>query len=341
MQSKQEVIDAAVAAAAVQTPTPTGAVLQFRGQSISLTQEQLERLRSRSLFIATPCYGGMAFVEFMLRVMELGKLFDTLGVRCVFRHTAGESLISRARNTLSTMFLAEGYTHMLFIDSDIKFSPLAVLRMLLTDCDIVGAIYPQKAIREHALAALIIEEYKKNPELAESRLTNPDDPAMSLLMSKSLNYNINILTAGKDLSVACVEDNDCAEVSYIATGFMMIKREVLLKMRDAAPENSYTNDVLGTSIPKEGLPFHDWFSVGVFPKDAKVPLEKRRLLSEDWYFCQKALDLGYKVYAMTRVPLGHIGLHHFQGCWTEKVFDDSVCQTFFDDKTSSQSLFAV
>lgn len=324
------------------TSTPTGVILKFRGQSITISQEQLEKLRSRSLCIATPCYGGMVFVDFMLRIMELSKLFDTLGVRCVFRHTAGESLINRARNTLSTLFLAEGHTHLLFIDADIKFSPLAVLSMLLTDCDIVGGIYPQKAIREHALAALIIDEYKKNPELAESKLTNPKDPAMDLLMSKALNYNVNILNIDKEApEVALVENNDCAEVSYVATGFMMIKREVLLKMRDAAPENSYTNDVIGTSIPKEGLPFHDWFSVGVFPKDAAAPLEKRRLLSEDWYFCQKALDLGYKVHAMTRVPLGHIGTHHFLGCWTEKIFDDSVCQSLFENKTSSQSLFAV
>jgi hypothetical protein len=73
---------------------------------------------------------------------------------------------------------------------------------------------------------------------------------------------------------------------------------VLETLRERHPESAYG--------PEAGEPFdvhYDFFPVGVkvFPDGG------RRYLSEDWYFCQNALDAGFAVWADTAVGLKHCG----------------------------------
>lgn len=97
------------------------------------------------------------------------------------------------------------------------------------------------------------------------------------------------------------DSRDLQSLRYIGTGFLLVKREVFEKMTlDFGPEISYEAD--GT-----GRLEHDFWKVGVhIGADGG-----RRHLSEDWYFCQRALDLGYKVYGDTRVILKHLGTASF------------------------------
>ena len=58
-----------------------------------------------------------------------------------------ESLISRARNTLTAKFLnTEGSTHLMFIDADIGWEPWHLLALLNHDKDVVGGLYPMKTL---------------------------------------------------------------------------------------------------------------------------------------------------------------------------------------------------
>jgi hypothetical protein len=58
-----------------------------------------------------------------------------------------ESLISRARNTLTAKFLAtKESTHLVFIDADIGWEPWHLLVLLNHDKDVVGGLYPMKSL---------------------------------------------------------------------------------------------------------------------------------------------------------------------------------------------------
>jgi hypothetical protein len=58
-----------------------------------------------------------------------------------------ESLISRARNTLTAKFLCtEGSTHLMFIDADIGWEPWHLLALLNADKDVIGGLYPMKSL---------------------------------------------------------------------------------------------------------------------------------------------------------------------------------------------------
>jgi hypothetical protein len=97
------------------------------------------------------------------------------------------------------------------------------------------------------------------------------------------------------------EPNGLQSLRYIGTGFLMVKREVFDLMRYAHREEiEYDADGSGRTE-------HDFWKVGVHIG----PDGSRRYLSEDWFFCQRALDLGYRVVADPHVILKHIGTSIF------------------------------
>jgi hypothetical protein len=94
-----------------------------------------------------PCYGGQitepcftSFLRFILMAQKVGLQWslDTM---------VNESLVTRARNNLmAKMMTNEKATHFMFIDADIRFQPEAILMMLAADKDVIGGLYPKKAL---------------------------------------------------------------------------------------------------------------------------------------------------------------------------------------------------
>lgn len=84
-------------------------------------------------------------------------------------------------------------------------------------------------------------------------------------------------------------------MKYMGTGFMLIERSVFERMRESL-DLWYTADGTGRTE-------WEFWPMAVH----RFPDGMRRLLSEDWYFCQRCLDLGIPVWGDTRVILRHIG----------------------------------
>ena len=93
------------------------------------------------------------------------------------------------------------------------------------------------------------------------------------------------------------------QIKHGGTGFMLIKREALEKMKDEV--GFYTNG--GQSI-EDGKKVYDFFQVGV--KDEKM-------LSEDFWFCNKWRELGGTVWAAPWCELGHFGAYCFSGQYAQ------------------------
>jgi hypothetical protein len=70
-----------------------------------------------------------------------------LGIDWTVETMTNESLISRARNTLTAKFLnTEGSTHLMFIDADIGWEPWHLLVLLDAQKDVIGGLYPMKSL---------------------------------------------------------------------------------------------------------------------------------------------------------------------------------------------------
>ncbi len=84
------------------------------------------------------------------------------------------------------------------------------------------------------------------------------------------------------------------EIARQGTGFLRIHRSVLEKMKDCGEDNPYW----AKHYVNHGQDEWDFFPTGVVNKE---------YLSEDWYFCDKARGLGFKVMLDTRIQLRHEG----------------------------------
>jgi hypothetical protein len=131
----------------------------------------------------------------------------------------GDALITRARASLVAQFLDDPTaTHLLFIDADIGFEPAQVLRLLDCGADLCAAIYPIKRIDWDKVRTAVLAARPSPGAAALNYVFEVADPAAV------------VMRAG------------FVKVRYAATGFMMIRRDALSRMRAHYPQLRYRRD---------------------------------------------------------------------------------------------------
>jgi hypothetical protein len=129
---------------ATQTPAPEQVQLQPGQQQI---QVNIDYLKTTRVHICMPCYGGMLTESTFMSYIKWANTCRQLGIDWTMETMTNESLISRARNTLTAKFLHnKESTHLMFIDADIGWEPWHLLVMLNRDVDVIGGLYPMKSL---------------------------------------------------------------------------------------------------------------------------------------------------------------------------------------------------
>lgn len=110
-------------------------------------QVNVEFLKTTRAHIAMPCYGGMLTESTFMSFIKFGNTARQLGIDWTLETMVNESLISRARNTLTAKFLHQKEsTHLMFIDADIGWEAWHLLSLLNHDKDMIGGLYPMKTM---------------------------------------------------------------------------------------------------------------------------------------------------------------------------------------------------
>lgn len=237
------------------------------------------------LYVATPMYGGQCFGYYTQSLMQLQNLMSQNKIDTAVSFLFNESLIQRARNAMVHGFLKTDFTHMMFIDADIRFNPADVLPMILADKPIICGIYPKKEINWQQIHAAAMAGV----------------PADKLKIFSG-SFVVNLIGYAEH---ARINLNEVVEIWNGGTGFMLIKREVFEKLKDHLP--SYINDThdLGGNIGKERIT--EYFATSIEPMG-------ERLLSEDYHFCKMWREkCGGQVWAAPWAKLAHVGTHIFEG----------------------------
>jgi len=247
----------------------------------------VEKLRKNKLFVATPMYGGMAHGMYVKSSLDLQVVCANYGIETRFSYIFNESLITRARNYLVDEFLRSGFTHLLFIDSDIHFDPKDVIAMLALDKEVIGGPYPKKSIKWNA----VIDAVKRKPDIT------PQD-----LEKVTGDYVFNAVAGTGQFNVG-----EPLEVLEIGTGYMMVKREVFSKFKEAYPELNYKPDHVGQANFDGSRYIHAYF-------DTVIDHGKSdRYLSEDYMFCQWWRKIGGKIWLCPWMKTHHVGTYAFTG----------------------------
>ena len=257
-------------------------------------------LRKKKIFVATPMYGGQCSGMYTKACCDLATTATKYQIDLKYFYLFNESLITRARNYCVDEFLRSGYTHLMFIDSDICFDPNYVLTLAAL-CDetkpIVGGIYPKKCIAwEKVRNAVDKGLADENPMLLEKFtgdfVFNPTGGTQTISLSEPV------------------------EALEIGTGFMMIRREALEEFAKAYPKFRYKPDHNRSDHFDGSRYIHAFFDT-IIDNDQWMGEGKSegsdRYLSEDYMFCQLCQKIGIKTYLCPWMKLQHIGTYVFNG----------------------------
>lgn len=235
------------------------------------------------VYIATPMYGGVCSGQYTKSLITLFFQLQKDGHQVLFGDLYNESLITRARNTLTAMFLKTDADYMLFIDADQGFDAAGVSKMVSEGVDLVGAAVPMKAINWDRVRRAVKEE-------------------QSDLSVHTGYYNINTI---KKEDLLSIKDNPTKllEVASVGTGLMLLSRKVFEDLKDLVEE--YRSDQLDIGGIKNGDTIKDYWHTSIDP-------ESNRLLSEDYKICKMWRDLGNKVYLAPYIRVTHAGSYIFK-----------------------------
>lgn len=257
------------------------------------------------VYILTPCFGSVCFVNYVSCLMQTKELFQNFGIKLHVLFCKSDSLVSRARNNLVAKAMNDTQmTHIFFIDNDITWDPFDIIKLLIADKPIIGGIYPLKT---YNFNRIVPTEQNPNPvqriidtknASQLSKINNQDAIQMNMLR-----YNVNYIS-----NQIKIEKN-LTQVKHIATGFMMIQRSVIEKMSNAYASTKYTDDV-NFLIPEENKFAYALFDCGVVDD---------HYLSEDWMFCNRWSTLGGELWIDITINLTHTGIHDFAGCYMSSL----------------------
>ena len=168
------------------------------------------------IFISTYCYDNKVSVPYMRSILEFMKICRDKKIP--YTHniiSVSYENSTMAKNICIASFLSQSdYTHFMFIDSNILFEPSSIFKLIDSDKDIVGGVYPKKRFNYDNIFDNI----------------NNNNSTSKLLEQQSSDYIISIDNKKK------VDDKHCIPVNEIGSGFLMIKRNVFKKIIKSFPE---------------------------------------------------------------------------------------------------------
>ena len=253
----------------------------------------MDLLRKQKLFVATPMYGGQCAGMFARSVADLSALCASYGIPLQFYFLFNESLITRARNYCCDEFMRSDAQHLMFIDSDIGFNPQDVIALMALQSqdpdkyDIIGGPYPKKCI-----------SWEKIKHAVDKGVADEDPNVLEKFVG---DYVFN--PKGGQQSIAIGEP---CEVLEIGTGFMMVSKPAMKKFADSYPQYNYKPDHVRTEHFDGSREIMMYFQAEVDPKS-------KRYLSEDYWFCQKAQEIGLKTWFCPWMKMQHVGTYIFGG----------------------------
>ena len=243
------------------------------------------------LMVATPNYDG-AQGTYVRAALGLALRAQAMGVPVRFEFILHEALVHRARSMLADLFAQGDYTHLLFVDSDIDFAADDIFSMIEAmaarpDCAILGAAVPRRAVNWAQVAR------------AAGRGLGQDNPAD--LARYAGDFALSFLQADARFALT-----DLVELSQLGTGLMLIRRDVIDTLCARHPElvfRAEPRDRQGSGV-RESV--HALFL-------PEIDSGSGLMLSEDYAFCRRARDAGFRIWLAPWVRTTHSGPATFGG----------------------------
>lgn len=239
-------------------------------------------LPRRKLIIATPFYSVSGFSPYIYALVHTVRALTQAGIEFEYWHPSGDAYVQRVKNTIFTKFLEDvEATDLLMIDSDMEWEIGGVLKMLMLPEELIVGSYPQK----------------NSWDLWTSRPRFQKNEAGQTYATQKFLPDGGVLIEGEDL----------------AGGFVLAKRGILERYRDAHPDLRYIDESADTSAPNRE--YIEFFSAG--PQFDQTG--NRRFWGEDRAFSRRLKAMGERWWIYASMTFGHWGMKGWAGNFGEHL----------------------
>ena len=234
------------------------------------------QIQDKSIFIATPCYGGNLTIEYTNSLLGFLMSCFRYKVDCSIELTGNESLITRGRNHLVSKFMASNCTHLAFVDADIEFNGEDLIKLLKHNLPIVCGAYTTKSLNEAYVVNLT--DHEKIAHFPNSNVVEVLNSGTGFMMIErsvieEMQKNYPELHYETDF------DGSYMDLSKMPDEYIANLRKNLYSLFDTIHDTEDDN----------------------------------RYLSEDYTFCKRYKDIGGRIFLDTSILLNHVGRHKFKG----------------------------
>jgi hypothetical protein len=255
------------------------------------------------ILIGTPAYGESVTTTYCETMFWLFDHFGEKHPKIKLDHKfCAASLITYTRNYFASLVLADKrYTHLLLIDSDMGFNPSLIEQMTKADKPIVGAICPRRAIDLNKLFSLL--HRIDNPQLAQ------------LVAQDYVGAGDSIYYGGDGSACAAnlVAEGSMIRVRNAGTGVMLIRREVLERIKATFPE-LWVEKLAGSAYAAMGL------QDGVLQCFDQMTDHRGIYVGEDLAFCRRWVEgCNGEIWSVITETIVHKGTFSFVGNYFAKL----------------------
>lgn len=230
------------------------------------------------LIIATPFYEMRGFAPYITSLAETIKILVSCGIEHEYWELSGDSYVERAKNTIMNKFAEdEEATHLLMIDSDMQWDPAAVLKMMALPEEIVMGSYPQKNGWSKWTALPVLEDQGNGRSHPVGRVL---DDGSALLKS-----------------------------AYLAGGFIIFKREALVRFIEAYPELRYMDPSADPNDPERVYTEFCACATKKLNETDAMPIR----WGEDRIMGQRFAKIGIDSWIYPNINFGHYGIRGWVG----------------------------
>lgn len=253
---------------------------------------------SPRVLLATPAYGSMVTTSYMSSVLQLTNSLKGVNFSLQFLDYA---LLCKQRNFFISRLLQEDFTHLLFVDADMGFSPHTIKALFDLNQPIAACAYPSRAMQWEAMQVAAKQHDNVNTMKAH---------ALNYVCENSLEQGIkdNLDAANRRLTL---RDNKFIPCYAAGTGLMLIQKTVPEQLKAKYPE-------LWVDHPSN--PYPDFGPLdGILQCFEGMQNDKGQFISEDLSFCKRWVEgCGGDIWVNIKDPISHSGNMHFESAFLDR-----------------------
>ena len=253
------------------------------------------------VLIATPAYGSTVTTNYLRSLLQLTNRLK--GVEFVIQFL-DYSLICKQRNFFLSRLLQEDFTHLLFIDADMGFSPEAIHSLLEFNQPITACAYPTRTMDWGDM---------QKAGKAHENLNTAKAHALKYVCEPNLAGSIqkNLKDDGKKLTLHANKFIRCTEAG---TGLMLIQKTVAEQMKEKFPE-------LWCDKPLNPYPSFGNLD-GILQVFEAMQNTHGQFISEDLSFCKRWVDgCGGQIWVNIKDPIAHSGKMTFESAFLDRFVE--------------------